>query len=97
MNGYAVQDAWIKHARQQAAKATEISAERFGQAQAAVLDRMPDMVTDGVVDGFAVLAYLSLKAEGHDPTPAAVRRRRREHRLPSGRTVAQAEREGWDA
>lgn len=69
-------------------------AERRADAVAAVREHMPDMVDDaGEVDGFAVYAYMRLKAEGKPTTPAAVRARRAKHLMFDGRTLAAWERE----
>lgn len=92
----------MKHhqARRQEAsdRQAQQQAEREQQRQHAadaIREHMPRMVDDtGQVDGFAIYAYLRLKAAGETPTPAAVRKRRADHVMFDGRTLAEWEREG---
>lgn len=84
MNGYAVQDAHIKHAQAQrdaAAKALterqEQSRQRMLRARDMLEQHAPDLTVDGRVDDYAVWSLLELWAERGEGnvTAGAVRAR----------------------
>lgn len=81
MNGYQVQDDWIKHARGQRQKLQKAEIDRRARAQSRIAEHLPDL-TDGHGTGpcnFAVYALLALwtkHGEGN-VTPAMIRSERR--------------------
>jgi hypothetical protein len=88
VNGYAVQDAWVKYAQEQRDKESRRQQEasrqwdaRWHSAGDWCAEHVPDLIdrTTGVSCGFAVGAALRLRSElGRMPTADEVRRRRRE-------------------
>lgn len=90
MNGYAVQDAWLRLAREQRERDARSSRERdrlrgarVRRAAALIALKMPDLVVDGQVCSWAISAAIELaeaKARGELAKIgiAEVRARRRE-------------------
>lgn len=96
MNGFAVQDEWVKYAQQQRRgnrpsvdDSAKAASELRAKAAAWVAENLPDLAGCP----FAMAAAIDVKASGQQVTASLVRRRRSGWRLPSGGTLAELEAE----
>lgn len=92
MNRGAFVQASIDERKAAAAAAVQRSSDKRRAATAWVAENCPDLIDEkGGTCWFAVAAALDLKSRGVPITPAAVRKRRANWRLPSGRLFADLE------